>query len=129
MGIFGKKKLNAQKVFDTVTGAVDQWNFTTEEQARLNVELADKLADHVESTLNENTTRSKTRRFIAIEIITVYLVLLLLYVVLALMKIESIDFLKSLILESPIATGFIAVIGFFFGGYYLSKLVPKKKEG
>ena len=63
----------ADDLFDKDKGLLTQvgsWvgnmKFTDEEQAELNVKIADKAADFVASTLSENTERSKTRRQIAV---------------------------------------------------------------
>ncbi|MBE9468968.1 MAG: hypothetical protein IMY72_11715 [Bacteroidetes bacterium] len=122
-----KGKLDAGKVFDTISSGVDKLAFTQQEKSELNMLLADKVAVFAKDTLSESTVRSKTRRFISISIISTYLLMLLLLVVLSLLKVE-VSTIKELIFDSPLSSGFIMVLVFFFGGYYLKGFSLKKEE-
>jgi len=51
--------------------------FTEQERAKLNQELSDSLAKHAEATMNENTDRSITRRYISVAMIALYVVVVL----------------------------------------------------
>lgn len=122
---FFKGKLDAQNVFDTVSRGVDKLAFTDQERATMNAQLAEKLAEYAKDSLSESTTRSQTRRFVSIAVVTVYLLLVLLTVVLALMG-KSDQYVNQLVTDSTLTTGFIMVLAFFFGGYYLKQISLKR---
>jgi hypothetical protein len=123
---FFKEKLDASKVFDTVANGLDKLAFTTEERSEFNMLLADKVAQYAHDTLNENTARSRTRRFIAIFIVINVLAAFWLCVVLALLKID-ITIILQLISAFSLSTALIMVLAFFFGGYYVNKITDKNK--
>lgn len=123
--------LKADKVFDTVSRGVDKLAFTSQEKSELNMKLADKVAEFTKDSLNESTIRSSTRRFVAKIVITVYLFLVILYVLLTVMGYPTAE-LKEMVTESPLTTAFVMVLVFFFGGYYAKSLginfTKKNKE-
>ena len=125
MGIF-KGKVSAQKVFDTVANGVDKLAFTNEERSDLNLKIADKVAEFANNSLSENTLRSKTRRFVSIAIVGVYLLLSLVLVGLSFTE-HNTELLSTLLFDSPLSTAFIMVLAFFFGGYYLKGISLKQK--
>ena len=124
-----KGKLDISKVFETIATGTDKLFFTQEEKSELNVMLADKVAEYAKNTLSENTVRSRTRRYISIAIITVFLLLTITYTIASMLGMET-DIIKDLLFDSPLSTSFIMVLAFFFGGYYLKgmKLPTIKKE-
>lgn len=123
MGIFSifTGKIDAGKVFDTVSRGVDKLNFSEQERATMNANLADKLAEYAKDTLSESTVRSQTRRYVSIAVVSVYLLLVLLTVVLALIG-RSDQYVNQLVTDSTLTTGFVMVLAFFFGGYYLKQI-------
>lgn len=123
-----KGKINANKAFDTIANGIDKLAFTNEERAELNIKLADKVAEYSKETLSENTHRSKTRRFASICIISIYLILVLTLVVLSFFENINTDIIKELVSDSPLTTGFIMVLAFFYGGYYLKRIGFKGKN-
>lgn len=118
MGLF-TGKLNAGEVFETLANGVDKLNFSSQERAKQNELLADKVAEFAKDSLGESTVRSQTRRSVSIMIIISYLLIVFGYVAVKLLKFENIEFLEKIITDSPLSTGFTLVITFFFGGYYL----------
>ena len=118
--IFGKSTLNIGDTFSTVSRGIDNLKLTEQERA-------DKLGKFVENTLNENTMRSKSRRFIAkFVIINVFLVFWLCVA----MIFKGIDIKPILELANifMIPTAFLMVLAFFFGGYYLGMFKNKEKK-
>lgn len=126
MSILGKiftKPIDVNKAIDFVAKSADNLNFTNQERAKLNAELAENLAKHVEATVDESTDRSVTRRYIAVVIITLYVCIavavLLLYAI-------GYDATASRLVEVAeqieLDTAFIMILAFFFGGYYINKL-------
>ena len=103
---------------------IDKLVFTNEERAKFNLLMADKVAEYAKDTLSESTIRSKTRRFISICIISTYLILVFALVVLSVFSIKN-TIIQTLVLNSPLTTGFIMVLAFFFGGYYLQSWKKK----
>jgi hypothetical protein len=118
----------ADDLFDKDKGLLTQvgsWvgnmKFTNEEQAELNVKIADKAAEFVASTLNENTERSKTRRSIALLWIKAQLALVLMTAIcIPWDKGMATDYF-NLATSSLMLMGTGSIIVFFFGGYYLNK--------
>lgn len=72
----GKKKLDGQKVFDDVSSGIDKLFYTNEEKADQAQKAVDTYLEWYRLTLNENSARSITRRYLAIMFASVYLLLL-----------------------------------------------------
>jgi len=131
MSILGKiftKPIDVNKAIDLVAKSADNLNFTNQERAKLNAELAENLAKHVEATVDESTDRSVTRRYIAVVIITLYVCIA---VAVLLLYAFGVDAVAKQIVEITnvleIDTAFIMILAFFFGGYYINKLGFKGK--
>ena len=108
--------INAGRAFETISKGVDNLAFTAQERAKLNEQLADKVATFAEKTLNENTIRSKSRRFISYLIVVSYILALLTACF------YSSDTITYIIKNSALKTGFVMVLAFFFGGYYINQV-------
>ena len=121
-----KGRLDASEVFNTISNGVDKLAFTDQERAAMNLQIADKVAEYAKDTLAESTVRSYTRRFVSIAIVSVYLVLVLAAVVLSLFNAPNTANLLQFVTDSPLTTGFIMVLAFFYGGYYLKHINLKK---
>ena len=126
MSILGKiftKPIDVNKAIDLVAKSADNLNFTNQERAKLNAELAENLAKHVEATVDESTDRSVTRRYIAVVIITLYVCIA---VAVLLLYAFGVDAVAKQIVEITnvleLDTAFIMILAFFFGGYYINKL-------
>lgn len=122
-----KSKIDLGKTFEALQQGVDKTFYTNEERSEHDIQVADSVVEFYKMTLDESTIRSKTRRFVAIIIISVFLLITIMYALLPFFGIKT-DHLEPLVFNSPLATGFITVIAFFFGGYYISRFVKKKKE-
>ena len=128
---FGSSKQvakTADDIFDKDKGLLTQvgsWvgnmSFTSEEQAELNVKIADKAAEFVASTLSENTERSKTRRSIAVLWIKAQLALVLMTAICIPWDKEVASDFFNLATSNLMLMGTGSIIVFFFGGYYLNK--------
>ena len=115
-------KLNPQKTFDTIAGGIDKLNFSNQERAALNMQLADKVSEYAEKTLGENTVRSKARRTISYIVLGVYMAIVIYSIF-----VDDV-YVKELVKDSAIQTGFIMVLAFFFGGYYIKQINFKGKD-
>lgn len=125
-----KGKIDVGRVVDKLADGADTLRFSNEERAEFNLKMADRLAEYAKDTLSENTIRSKARRHIALIVVYAFIILLIAAIVLHFVDPEKSKFLIEIISGFPISTGFIMVLAFFFGGYYL-KNAPfiNKKEG
>lgn len=128
-GIFGGSTLSADKVFTSVAKGIDNLGFTEQEKANFTKEMAEGLAKYTIETLGESSDRSKTRRDIAIMIVSLYLLtfVVALVMLLAFRDTNSVKMIIELANEMNLSKGFLMVLVFFFGGYYLQNLMGKKK--
>jgi len=122
-------KLNPGKIIDNVLSKIDDSSLTPQEKA-------DSTKEFVKETLSENSARSIARRFVAKMVIYNYFALLWVVVITffynsliadALSYID-IEQLVSIIVKFQVPFAFIAVITFFFGGYYLTKNKKNKEK-
>ena len=102
-----------------VGGFVNDLHLSDSERLEYNKQIADAAAEFSKSTMSENTVRSRTRRAIAIAWIRVELFLVLLSVASWPYSEEYAAFVFSIAVSTLMLGGTWAVIGFFFGGYYL----------
>lgn len=120
MGTNGEK--NADLVRDTVRGVgtwIDEREFTAEEKAKANMELAVKYALYADQTMQENTQRSKTRRSLALMIIRVEGFILLLSAATFRASPEWSEYLYKIAVDSPWGLLTLGVGAFFFGTHLL----------
>lgn len=115
--------VDVNKAVDIVASAGDKLVFTQEERAETNMKATEGLSNFIIATADENTSRSITRRYIAILIITVYLFISLVIIGIACFNYELAEKLVELTVKLSLGTAFITVIGFFFGSYLLKKYV------
>ena len=126
MGLF-KGKLNIGKLVGDVTSGIDKAILTSEEKLDFSVKLADSLADYVGSTISENSARSITRRYLAVIIISVYLLLLIGACVISLWNVDKAMFVFNV--ACKLNTLVLMVGAFFFGAYMVGNhLLDKKKK-
>lgn len=121
-------KVDVGKIIDSATKGADKLAFSKQERANFNAKAADKLAEFVGSSLSENTIRSKTRRHIAFVVVYAFILLVLFAIVLSFFDQTKSDFVFQVIKDSSIQTGFIMVLAFFFGGYYMKGISLNKKK-
>jgi len=129
MGIVGKIFGNSNtvdKVIDNAARIADNLKFTEQERAKLNQELSDSLAKHAEATMNENTDRSITRRYISVAMIALYVVVVVLVIILNVIgKLVLAQQVVSTCKELYLDVAFVMILAFFYGGYYASGLINR----
>ena len=130
MGIIGKifkGKLNAEKTREGIFSGINNMFFTEQEKAEYYKKVADRQLEFYKASLSESTIRSKTRRMVSYFIVFLFSLVILLYI-----RAVEFDFVEKkesyweLLTDSALGTGFLGVLAFFFGGYYLKQF---KKEG
>ena len=122
------KPIDSNKVIDFVAGAMDRINFTDQERAVHNLKMADAVAKFAAETLSESTDRSVTRRYLAIIIVTLYLVLVLGVIALAFFDPTRAKMVMDIMAGYHLTTAFIMILAFFFGGYYLNGAIKQKNS-
>jgi hypothetical protein len=118
-------RIDIGKTANNLLGKLDDSSLTSQEKA-------DLTKDFYIKTMDENSIRSRTRRSIAIMLIINYI--LVFWVVIAAFGIDQLTEIEidmkqliGIITSFQIPISFIAVITFFFGGYYIPKFSRKKK--
>lgn len=129
MGIFSFLKSNKKTVDKVVDGAIsgiDKIFYTNEEKAEARRKLADGVQEFVQTTLNENTVRSKTRRVIAIMIMGVFLLLILGAAAAFPFDEGYSKFLFEIV--GDMSTFALMVAAFFFGAHMLGRDIINRKK-
>lgn len=129
MGFLNKifsKPIDPNKLIDFTTGALNNLNFTNQERAEFNMKNADNLAEFVKTTLSESTDRAVTRRYISVYYIAFYSLIALAILVVSIIDIDKATVLLKVASELNLTVGFILVMAFFFGGYYLNGVINQK---
>jgi len=119
--------VDINKAIDVVSKGADKLVFTQEERADLNKETTEGLSQFIKDTASENTARSITRRYVAILVIVVYLLISLVIIAIGIWSTQKALELVKLTNELDLGTAFIAVIAFFFSSYMLKKFVPESR--
>jgi hypothetical protein len=119
--------VDINKALDIVSKGADKLVFTQEERADLNKETTEGLSQFIKDTASENTARSITRRYVAILVIVVYLLISLVIIAIGIWSTQKALELVKLTNELDLGTAFIAVIAFFFSSYMLKKFVPESR--
>jgi len=126
--LFGGK-IDSDGAFKDIASKVDDSKFTLEEQSRFEMAKADKQAEFYEKSKDENTIRSKSRRFATYLVLINFFVSFWMVVALYIYgKTEAAIFVKDLAVEWKLVAAFFAVIVFFFSGYYVMKSIEKFKK-
>lgn len=129
MGFLSKifsKPIDPNKLIDFTTGALNNLNFTNQERAEFNMKNADNLAEYVKNTLSESTDRAVTRRYISVYYMAFYSLVALAILVVSMVDTDKATVLLKVASELNLTVGFILVMAFFFGGYYLGGVINKK---
>ncbi len=99
-------------------------NYSEQEQAEVNLKLADQVIEHVKATKDENTIKSKARRELAIMWIKTQLHLIWINVILVPLAILSpeqgkpmFDMMLKITLSWLMVGGTVTVMAYFFGTY------------
>lgn len=120
MGILKKMfgSINPGRMIKGVANFVDESIQTKEEVTK-------NIIDHYKTSLDESTPRSITRRVIALAFVGVFIVLLLGSALAYPFMPEYAKFLLGLVKE---IFGLVTTVTvFYFGGYYASKWIDRKK--
>jgi hypothetical protein len=118
----GYSKTQGELVNDTVRGVgnwIDEQQFTDQEKNQAKMELAVKYAKFVDSTISENSERSKTRRALALWIIRLEGFFLLFSLVLVRIDPDLSKYSYKLATESPWGILTLGVGAFFFATHLL----------
>jgi hypothetical protein len=118
-GLF-KGGVSVDKVFTTAAKGMDELKLTEQERA-------DSLRDFVKDTLSENSQRSKARRIISIVLVVNFIIAFWLGIVCYFAAPQAVEVIIEIIKAFKMDVAFLAIIGFFFGGYYLGKFGNKGK--
>jgi hypothetical protein len=118
---FFKGRLDIDKVFSTVSKGLDDLNLSSQEKA-------DSVRDFVKDTLSENTERSKARRFIAKFVMLNYFAVFWVALVAVFIEPDITRLIIEIASSFSLGYAFLAIIAFYFGGYYLGKGRKKKKQ-
>ena len=94
-------------------------NYTAEEQAESRTAMAVGTAKFAVDTLNENTTRSKTRRAIAVLWIKAQLLMIAITFIVAPLDLALAKFYAEITFGALMVSVTFSVTAFFFGGHYL----------
>jgi hypothetical protein len=114
-------RLSIDKVFDSVSKGLDNLGLTAQEKA-------EGTRQFVKDTLAENTERSKARRFIAKFFMFNYLLLFWVSIVAVIIDPELTKVIIEIAKAYSLGWAFLAIIGFYFGGYYIGKGGKEGKE-
>lgn len=112
-------KLNPMKIISGVGGFIDE-SFLSKE------EIQQAISDHYKETLKETTPRSITRRYIAVSIVAVFLLLIIAAVAAYPFNEGYSTFIFKIIEE--IFGIVLTIVIFYFGGYYGGKFLENKKQ-
>ena len=121
------KGKQADQLVDNAIKGIDALFFTKEEKAQQSIKVADAQVEYLKTTLNENSARSLTRRYLALAIVGVFLLLIIASGIVYPIDQEYATFLFELV--GALNTLVMMVAGFFFGAYMIgSHLIgPKSK--
>lgn len=117
---------NVMTIAKGVGNFIDEQNFTPEERALANMKMVESYGAFMESSVNENTQRSITRREIAIWVIRIEIITLILYGVLASFGIPAAAVWWQIAVDSPLGLLSLGVGAFFFGTHMLRTFTDKK---
>lgn len=125
MGLF-KKKIDTQKAFDTVSSGIDKLFYTKEEKADASAKAFEQWLEWYKQANDENSTRSITRRYLAVMFATVFLVLLLSSGVCWLFDADYAAFLWEL--SKTVAPYVGSIMAFYFGYYAAQNIIKTVKQ-
>jgi len=126
MGILTGKRVD--QLMDGAINGIDALFFTKEEKAQQSIKVADAQMEYLKTTMSENSARSLTRRYLAMAIMGVFLVLILASAAVYPLNEDYAHFLFELV--GSLNTLVLMVAGFFFGAYMIgSHLWGKGKPG
>lgn len=116
--LFGGSQEGSSNVMKVATGIgnwIDKGKFTDQEKAEHRAALIPHFQKFIESTVSENSERSRTRRDIAIWIIRTEIFLLVFSVILYKFDLEWAKYVYQICTDSPLGLLTLGVGAFFFG--------------
>ena len=108
---------NVMKVASGIGNWIDKGKFTEQEKAEHSARMIVHYSNYMESTVAENTERSRTRRDIALWIIKTEVFLLLTSVVVFKFDPALSEYIYRVATESPMGYLTLGVGAFFFGAH------------
>ena len=131
VGLFTGGDKTADLVHDTVRGIgtwIDEQQLTDEERLKVSIEMVGKYNQFLDSTLSENTERSKTRRKMAIFVIRLEAAFLVLSLVMIKFDPSISEYAYKIAVDSPWGILTMGVSAFFFGSHMLRGTALKDKN-
>jgi len=123
MGLL-KKLFNSQDFVEKSLSGIDKAFFTKEEKSESAKKIMDAHTEFVKSSLAGSTVSSITRRYIAVAIMAVFLLLVLFAVVIYFFDKDYAGFVVQVIKEE-LGNLVLLVAGFYFGSYLISNHLLK----
>jgi hypothetical protein len=123
MGILSKL-VNSQKIIDASIQGIDASFFTKEEKSQAGAKIMEAHSEFVKSSLSGSTVSSITRRYIAVSIMAVFLLLVLFAVGIYFFDPDHAKFIIG-ILKDELSSLVLMVSGFYFGSYLISNHLLK----
>lgn len=108
---------NVMKVASGIGSYIDEQEFTPEEKAVHNTTMIGHMGSFMESTVAENTERSKTRRDIALLVIRWELLMLTASILLYKIDKGYADYIYKICTQDPISYLVLGIGAFFFGSH------------
>ena len=108
---------NVMTVAKGIGGWIDEQQFTEEEKSKFNAEMIVHYSKYMESTVTENTQRSRTRRDIAVWVIRTEIFFLITSAVLFRIDAELAEYIYKLATTSPMDYLVLGIGAFFFGAH------------
>jgi len=123
VGSSGDGQANVMKVASGIGNWIDKGKFTDQEKANHSAALIPHFQKFMDSTINENTKRSLTRRDIAIWIIRTEILLLVFSVLLYKIDLAWSEYVYKICTDSPLGLLTLGVGAFFFGTHLARTIV------
>jgi len=117
----------AKSIIEGGISGIDKLFLTDEEKRDYAVKAQEMYLKHQELILNENTARSITRRYIAVMITVVSLLLTILTIGVASYDVELARMIISIVQAYSVDNAFLGVLFFYFGSYGLTGIIGKAK--
>lgn len=109
-------------------GFINDLHYSDAEKAKDAFEVGKAVTEHVKATLSESTTRSQTRRELAVLWIKVQLGLILMTAICIPFKVEMAKKFFEIATCNVMLWGTGSIITFFFGGYVWGTYVKGKQK-
>jgi len=119
LGVSSDGQSNVMKVASGIGNWIDKQQFTDQEKAQYNAQMVDQYAKFMESTVNESSERSITRRSIAIWIIRTEIALLIASIVLYQFNQPLSEYIYKVATTNPMEYLVLGVGAFFFGAHII----------